>query len=256
MSSTNPETRTDAVFSDEPVLEVASVSQLAVVGFILSLLSALAPIHPVLWALPVVAIVVDLWALARINHYWPELAGRPLAWAGLSLAIVFGVAGPAHVFGRQWLFDLEAQRFAAAFFDYLRDDQPQLAHQLTLEPEVRQPFDGQLWAKYRASSPRLEALEEFTAAPVIRALLALGPRATVRYYGDERYQRSQNQEVAYRLYSVTYLDDDGRRRSFFVRLILIRRLDEEGVYSWYARVDGPIEPVDDSKGVVTSKPAA
>lgn len=237
----DPHSDTATTEHDEE-LATASVSLLAVVGLGLGILSVAAPIHPVLWSLPLLAGIVNVLALRRIRRYWPGLAGRPLAWLGLALAVVMGVAAPTHAVVRHWIATIEAQRFAAQFFELLRDDEPQQAYQLTLEPEVRQPFDEQLWAKYRASNERMQGLTEFVKKPAVRALLALGSRAEVRLYANENHEERTTQQAFINVYAVTYTDEAGQRQSFFVRLVLVRLRDRHGEMGWYVRFTGPVYP--------------
>lgn len=229
-----------AAFDEE--LPKGSVSVLAVVGLGLGCCSLTAIFDSVLWLLPPLAIGVNLFALRLINRYWPGLVGRPIARAGLALAIVGGVAGPARVAARDWLLTTEATHFADFFFTLLRDDKPELAYQLTFERHENLPFGGALWSRYRASAERMDSLRRFVAEPAIRALLELGSGATVRHYRNEAHRRHEDQDVLVRLYAVTYRDESGAPRTFFVRLILTRKRDAYGDYAWSVRAAGPIRP--------------
>ncbi|MBL9124293.1 MAG: hypothetical protein JNG90_11720 [Planctomycetaceae bacterium] len=221
---------------------MASVSALAVVALVVGVLSFLAFVNPVMWFVPLLGLGISLVAIWRVNQYWPELAGGALAWAGLGLALLAGVAAPTQNLVRTSIAAYEAQQYADLFFEYLRKDEPQHAFQMTLESEVRQPFDERLWEKYRASGERTKALREFVDEPTVRALLALGDRAQVRYYERERHERRAAQELFMNVYAVTWTDDAGQKRSFFVRLALVRRRDTNGEMGWYARIGGPIRP--------------
>ena len=228
----------------DPDLSSAVVSSLAVVALVLGVAGQLAFLNPVMWCLPVLALVTSLAAIWRIRQYWPELAGRSIAWTALGLAVFATVGAPTHVFVRDSFAAAEAQRYARVFFEMLAKDEPQNAFQLTLESEVRQPLDDRLWEKYQTSSERAKALKEFVDEPAVRSLLALGDRAQVRFYETERHERRTAKELFMNLYSVTYTDDAGKPRSFFVRLALVRRVDTNGEIGWYARIGGPIRPAD------------
>lgn len=241
LSSSQPDSQaTPRDYDDD--LPGGSVSALAVVGLGLGICSLTAVLNYVLWCLPPLAILINVLALRRINHYWPGLVGRPIARAGLALAIVAGVAAPADYLARQWLLSVESRRIADLFFQLLRDNKPDLAFQLTAERTDDLPFGGTLWARYRASGERMDSIRQFVAEPVVRALLELGPNATVRYYKAEDHRQADNQDVLVRLYAVTYKDDLGKPRTFFARLILIRKRNVDGDYAWWVRAAGPIRP--------------
>jgi hypothetical protein len=204
----------------------------------------LAVLGAVLWLIPPIAIAINLLALRRINRYWPGLVGRPIAWAGLALAIIAAVAAPTRLQVRDWLLATEGQRIAELFFELLRDDKPELAYQLTPERNTNLPFGGALWAQYRANAERMDSVRSFVDEPAVRALLELGPRATVRFFANEEHQQIDNQDGLVRLYAVTYQDKLDKPRTFFVRIVLVRKRDVYGNYAWWVRAVGPVHPKD------------
>ena len=116
----------------------------------------------------------------RANSF---LTGRRLALAGLWLSVVFAAAGPSDWLVHRRLLRNEARQFAAVWFHDLQQGQPQKAYQLTLPPAQRQPRNDKLWDFYRNSPRWRKELELYVQTPLQRTLLALGPKATVRYYG-------------------------------------------------------------------------
>ena len=77
-----------------------SLSTLAVVALLLGLCSPLAFVAPLLLAFPLVTIATAWLALARIRASGDCLTGRPLALAGIVLAVLFGVASLSHDYVR------------------------------------------------------------------------------------------------------------------------------------------------------------
>ena len=228
---------------DDQVLAYQAVSRLAVAGLIFGVAAALAFIHPALWIVPVAGILVAGLALWRIARDAPALIGRKAAVAGLMLSMFCAAAAPSEWSAYRGMMRGEARRFAEAWFEFLRQDQPHKAHQLTLHPRYRLPLDDSLWASYaEGSDPRTE-LENYVSRPVVRALLALGEKARVRYYDTEGQGTVEGRESVYQVYAVTY-DEAGGTKTFFIGVALERyQLQGTGRASWrIMRTEGGIRP--------------
>src|SRR5688500_10904316 len=78
------------------------VSIMAVLALLLGVASALALVHPFLWVVPPVAVVLSILAIRAIDAPDSNLTGRRLAIAGLALALLFGLWAPSRVLTRQW----------------------------------------------------------------------------------------------------------------------------------------------------------
>ncbi len=202
----------------------------AAVGLIFALLSPLALIDPLLWSMPALGLFFSLWALRRIKKNAPAMTGRGLALAGLTIALLFAVAAPTEWLVYRWRIRHEARQFSELWFQYLVHDEPQKAHQLTLPPLVRQPFD-QLWAFYRNNPRPRQGLEGYVKSPLVRTLLALGPRAQVRFYDTADQKRLLDEDYVEQLYAVTY-EDRGERKSFFVLVRMTRPKRAEAKTGW------------------------
>jgi hypothetical protein len=90
----------------------------------------------------------------------------------------------------------------------------------------------------------MDSLRSFVDEPAVRALLQLGPRATVRFYANEEHQSIDTQDALVWLYAVTYQDKLDKPRTFFVRIVLVRKRDVYGTYAWWVRAAGPVRPKD------------
>lgn len=166
-------------------------------------------------------IILAVAALRRIARNAPHLTGRKAAWAGLTLSTVFATAGPVEWVVSRQRVAAEAVQFAQFWFDFLRENQPQKAFQLTLHPHLRQPLDASLWEFYTQGPRWRHELDDYVAQPAVRTLLALGPRADVRFYQIDNQDRERDHDLVSPVFAVTF-DEAGRKKTFFVRLKLER----------------------------------
>lgn len=218
-------------FSDaaEPDLpEYRALSGLAVIGFLLGLLSALSMVHPTLSFIGAAAALCCVGALVRISASPSDISGRPLALAGLVLAVLWTTAGLANEATRQRLLDIHSRRFAVHWFEYLEKGEPAKACELGNSAISRRPLDDKLLDEYLASSNDYEGLKDFVARPEVRALLALKDRAQVRHYAFAGADSSHANQI----YAVTY-DEAGIKKSFLVRMALKRsKFVDRGLSAW------------------------
>lgn len=236
---------------DAEIAQYHPLSKMAVAALALGLFSPLAVLEPVLFLIPLVGIVAGVAALMLIARNTPALLGRKVALAGLILSVGFGTAAPAHWLTYRELLRREARQFAMAWFDFLREDQPQKAFQLTRHPNYRQPLDDSLWDYYRSHEHVRRELEKYVAPKgrydtgprLVRTLLALGPKAQVRYFSTDGQMRLGGVDVVHQTYVVTY-DDAGQRKTFFVGLELKRFLIQPDMHaSWQlATAKGGVRP--------------
>lgn len=208
---------------DEPA-EIESYRPLsgrAVIASLLGLLSPLALFAPFLWVLPLAGLLASLGALRAIASTVPPMLGRKGALAGLALSLVFGVAGPVDWACYRWQIRREAQQFAMQWFDFLRANEPHKAFQLRLAAETRSPLDDSLWQVYYEGSDLRQMLEEFLRDKAIRTLMALGDKATIRYFDTEAQEGGREDDTVDQSYAVTCSGADGPT-TFFVALRMQR----------------------------------
>lgn len=216
---------------DEEFAAYRAMTGQAVAGLIFGLLAPLALLDPLLWLMPALGLLFSYWALRRIKKNPQALTGRGMALTGMTLALLFAVAAPTEwLVYRAWARG-EARQIAELWFQYILQNEPHKAHQLTFPPQHRQPFDGRLWDFYRNNPRMREGLQSYTAHPTARALLTLGPKARVRFYDTTAQTRSDQEDFVEQLYAVTY-EEDGERKSFFVAVKLLRPKPAEGRTGW------------------------
>ena len=208
------------------------VSVPAMVGLLLGLASPLAVLHPVVWFVPALAVVVNAYALLSIDRSGPVIGRSAAAW-GLALALLFGTLAPARVYSYDYFQKQDARRFAGAWFEFLRRGEPHKAYQLTLAPTERTLDDEHLTTAYRDIPALREGLKRYVETPLVRTLLALGERAEVRRYDTEKAATDKRNDLVEEVYAVTY-EEDGQTKSFFIKLTLVRNLkDLQGPPRWH-----------------------
>jgi hypothetical protein len=202
----------------------------AVVGLVLALLSPIAVLDPFFWAVPATGAFFSVWALRRIHRDPAALTGRKLAWFGLAVSVAVLVAVPSHWLNNRRLLRIEARDITSAWIRYVTHDEPQKAHHLTTPAQKRQPLDDQLWNYYRNEPKSRQALEGYVQIPLVRTLLALGPKASVRFYETTEQVHEGPNDMVIDVYAVTY-EDEGEKKSMLVEVPALRTL-VDGKANW------------------------
>lgn len=199
---------------DQELAQYRTLSGQAVVGLLFGLASPLALVDPLLWAIPVVGIFLNLWALRIIKREPTVLAGRKRALCGLFLSLAMVGAVPASIYASRVLIQQQAQQVANEWFARLRDGKLENAKALMPRPSSK------------------KSIREDTIGndPLIKELLALGPRGHARFVRSTgQIQSGKKIEVAL-VYCVTYDEAEGVGK-FFVTMLLRREL-RQGEYGW------------------------
>jgi hypothetical protein len=216
---------------DGELAEYHPVAWQAVLGLLFGLFAALAMVDPLLWSIPILGILVNVAALRRIRAAAPAVAGRKMALAGFLLSLLFLSAAVGDWWVYRRMVAQEAQQFTALWFRYVTQEQPEKACQLTMAPQARRPLDDQLWAYYRNNPQAREQLESYVKIPLVRTLLALGPKARVRFHGTAGQSRDNLNDQVEQIYVVTY-EEDNEKISFFVLVRALRAKQREGGAQW------------------------
>ncbi|MEN6407818.1 MAG: hypothetical protein ABFC77_15285 [Thermoguttaceae bacterium] len=234
----------DVRITDSQDAEMASYHPLAVqavAGLIAGLASPLALFDSLFWSLPILGLFFSGWAVRRIQKN-PSLAGRPLATVGIVLSLLFLAAAPTEWLVYRKAVRDEARVFSAAWFKYLAQNEPQKATQFVSPLQKRQPLNDQLWQYYRTHPLAREELQNYVQQPLIRTLLALGPKAETRFYQTASQARWNTADQVDQLYAVTY-EDDGEKKSFFVNVKMVRAPQADGHVEWQImQTEGGVRP--------------
>lgn len=113
----------ESSYNADELGQYQSLSTAAVMALVLGLLSAAAFFSPLLLVVPFFTIAVALWALARIRSSEGGLQGARLAYCGLALAIVFGVASVTRVQVRVEILRRQATEVAERWLSMLGQGQ-------------------------------------------------------------------------------------------------------------------------------------
>jgi hypothetical protein len=220
---------TDA--EDTELAAYRALSGQAVLGLIFGLLAPLALVDPLLWILPALGTLLSAMAIRRIKKSGAALTGRKMAIAGLMLSLALAAAAPTNWLVYRRMIRNEARQFSSLWFQFLAQNEPQKAHQLTVPPQVRKLLDHQLWAFYRTDARQRQQLEGYVKTPLVRTLLKLGPRAQVRFYETIGQTRENDNDQVEQLYAVTY-EEEGEKKSFFVAVQMLRQEMATGEAAW------------------------
>jgi hypothetical protein len=104
-----------------------SLSAVAVGALLLGLASPLALLAPLMVVVPAAGAIVAILALMRIGNSAGALSGTKLAYCGLVLSILCGVASPLRVAVRDNLYGNQADRTARAWLNLVSKNQTSAA---------------------------------------------------------------------------------------------------------------------------------
>ena len=229
---------------DAEIARYRTLSSPAVGALILGLASPLAIIDPLLWCVPFLGIAVGGWALWRIAWSAPAQIGRKAALLGLTLSVFFGTAAVADWFVYREMICHQARQFAARWFEFLAHGQPREAHQLTINPLLRQPPQQGLQDVYREDTELKRQLDGYVAEALIAKLLKLGEKARVRYDKTVAQGHTGELDVLGQRFAVTSDDEEtGEEVTFFVTVVIERLRLDTGQIGWQiVGVRGDVSP--------------
>jgi hypothetical protein len=231
--------------SHDPQQDYRTIEPWAVGGLVLGVLSAVAMFGGLLWLLAGLGVVANLVALRRI-HRNANRSGRGAALLGLSLSVIFSVAPGAQMAASRLILARQAREVADQFFEFLREDSPEKAMSLRFAPDQRRPFDELMWTYFRNDNEAKAQLRVFVATPVVRTILAIGPRADIRFYKTRSVATEGSRGLVSYYYTVTYPDGDGKK-TFFVDVLMERNPTvKPGINPW--RVTGLLPARDPRMG--------
>lgn len=219
--------------NDEPAEGYRPVSAAAAAALFLGLLSPLTLEYPLFVILPFLAAALALLALLRSFRRSPHLLGRKAALAGLLLASASVAAAISQQFVLEGALDREAAATGLQWFTLLADNHPEKAYQLTLLPDERQPLDDDRALRaFYGKAPHLQAaLDRYVQFDAVRTLLALGPKAAVRYE-RLRSESALGSSAALELEFVVTFDEAGAKKTLRIALPMQRIVRHDGKAEW------------------------
>lgn len=161
----------------ESTVEYRPVSVLAMVSLVVGMISALALVSQMAWALPIVGIGVAVAALADVRHGAGK-SGRWAALAGLALSIGFAAQAVSGLLMTRSIAGERAVIVARSFVDALRENR--LADAMSMSGPMLSMLATQ---KPRMTPGSMEndggTREQFLELPVVVAATGCGDGATI-----------------------------------------------------------------------------
>lgn len=228
-------------------IEYRSVEPWAIGSLLIGMASPLALLAPLLWLVPPLGMLASSVALARLRRDASRI-GRTPALVGLGLSILFGVAPFARMASDYVLLRDQARPLADQFVEYVRQDRPEKAVSLRVAPDARPTLDDLddegLWKFYRQNAEAKRDLTAFVSVPIVRTMLALGPRADVRFYRTAGIGTDGSYAQVVYWYTVTFVDEQEKKKTFLVGVVLDRKPTQmPGLSPWRVKdFFGPIDP--------------
>ncbi|NMC21354.1 MAG: hypothetical protein GYA33_13160 [Thermogutta sp.] len=253
MTGSRPPERSFAAAAE--TAEYRPLSGLAVSALIVGAFSPLAFFSPFLWFIPALASILGVWAELSIRRQDPPRLGLTAARIGAALGLFLLSAAPARWFTHRALVDAEARRFGQTWLELVRSGDLLRAHQLSMAAPLRQPLDDRLPERYAVGQPARRDLEAFLGRAETQALIALGKRGDgrIRFFDTERIYRDNTSDVVVQSYAVTYHDEQGKEKTFFIVMGMTRLpIAEARASDWYVsyvRSDVAPSALEDRKSV-------
>ncbi len=203
---------------------------LAFAGLLLGMLSAVAFFGPILWAVPALAVVVNLAALRQIAAE-TRLRGRQAARVGLMLALFLGAGAVAFQVSVGSLQAAKANFVIEQFFHELTQGDVYLAHQLMKDLEERKG-SGDLSTIYERDTKLLQEINGLRTDPLMGMLVDRDKHARVHWHSTFGRSDSGHTQVITEIYKLTY-DEAGKRRSRLIKVSAIRHIrDAHLPHAW------------------------
>lgn len=215
--------KTPRIFHEESseIAELPSTSPLAVISLILGLASIGAMLTPILWAVPVVAVLVGFQALRSI-------AANPLVWRGrglvivaLALACFWGGMAPVYHITRHHTLNTQARVHAEHWIDLIRQGKLMEAHQLRLGFNERVEHDLDLKEHYKSELNRLN-YDVFATGSPIKELAKWGPQAEIRSVDNILIESTGTTDIIKQRFHVVN-ESDGIHRVLVMDIAMLRR---------------------------------
>ena len=207
------------------------LSLTSVVSLVVGLLSCLALAHPILYVVPVIAIVLSLVAIHRIRSADGEVTGHNFAVIGLALACLFGSWALAYELTSRKLLSEQARWVVDQWITYVQNGELQQAHQLMLRPQDRAPRDVSLANHYLGNIKFRQAFQRVFAAEPAKAIAAAGMKSEIRFHKTIEILKDTANSAVNQEYTFKDPNSNGRRHSF--ELLIVRSESQQGPGGWY-----------------------
>lgn len=127
----------DSFSSSDPDDSYRSMSIWAIFALVASLVSAVSLVSVLLWFVPIIAIVIGLFALYVISRRPESLTGGGLVLAALAIAGFFLAMAPVRSAVRRYFLEQQAKTYAIEWLEMVKEGRASEAYHLTLPPASR-----------------------------------------------------------------------------------------------------------------------
>lgn len=215
--------------SPDPEIAYRPIAAMAVVSLVLGVLSLLAFVHPILWLIPPLALVVAIRTSMQLEIASREYAGQVLAKIAILVALVAGIGSATRYFTQWAILIVQARSYSDTLIDEVLTNRIVESFYLTSPPQKRVGMEAALDQLLIRSG---SGYREYTKSDIVKTLGGKGREAQVTYLGFGNYGFDGGfvfVDVLYRI-SIEALRYD-------VRILARGAVAERGEWSgrqWYA----------------------
>jgi len=199
-----------------------SVSLLAVVALLLGLLSPVALVNAVLWAVPILGLIVAAAAYRAIVRAPDRMTGRGMALVAIGLCTLFLSLATAHSFSRTLWLRHEGRQFMDLWLELIRRQELQKAHQLHLPKPQRAGGNIPLANYYQNDERARQRLEAFVQQQPQQTLLAHAESLRFEHLRHNSSLQTRDGDYVQHIYRASF-EDAGRRRWIDIAVSAVRK---------------------------------
>ena len=218
---------------------VAEYRTLCVPSLLALLFGLLTPLVMLNWGfvfIPILSLILALYALYVIAHSDGMRFGRPLAWMAIFLSFCFVAANLSLWEAYKSRLILEARDFAGSYFELIARTKDDPTIDILTLRDMQSPYWGRSvtpledrWKTLAKDEFAQESLSMITSDLTLRTLMALGAGAKATFYKVKSYacDKSRHEDFVTLVYAVTYENDNKDKETFFVDLTVKRNQGED-----------------------------
>jgi len=200
-----------------------AISPWAPASVLLGVAAAAALIHPLLWFVPLLGIVVSCLSLRQLAPLTGRI-GRKGVLLGLALSLFFGAIAPARTVTRSWLLTRESRRISVEWVELIRDGDLEQAHQWTLEATRRHQSNFPVKEYYEENPDAWKDFQEFFQSDEMRNIVEFIRSGKVRYSAQVSVQSDRN---SIHVVDQFVVDDTDGKREVRLSTYLKRTVDRQ-----------------------------
>ena len=197
--------------SDQETESYRGISAFSIIAAFFGVLSPMAFFHPVLWTIPVLALIFTALTFYSLNRRPGELLGRAGAVFAMVMALISGVGAASEWGFYRFLIDREAKVFVDAWFDTLLEGRGIEAYEFQMHPLNRHLTGRSMDEQYRPESKNRELLDAFLKINEVKILLDPDLKPAYEYKGVLSHSASLIREYVTLEYEISYDEMDGRK---------------------------------------------